>query len=512
MNKKVVVIGGGTAGWLTAAIIAAEFRTAEKSSVSVTLIESPEVPTIGVGEGTWPSMRATLQRIGLSENEFLTTCGASFKQGSKFVGWRDGRDAYYHPFMLPHGFLEANVYAAWRKLKHCSFADAVSIQARLCEEGKAPKQKSTPEYAGVLNYGYHLDAGKFVQLLQKHSVNVLKVNHVQDKVVQVTADEHDYLKEVATLNSGSMAGDLFIDCSGAAALLIGQHYEIPFLKKDQYLFNDTAIAVQVPLSSENSPIASPTVATAQDAGWIWDIGLQSRRGVGYVYSSNHQSDELAEARLKEYIAQSIGDSAQALEPRKIAIVAGHREKFWHKNCVAIGMAAGFIEPLEASALALVELSVNMICDEFPVDRSSMALVERRFNQRFLYRWGRIVDFLKLHYCLSKRQDSDYWRDAVSAGTIPDSLKELIELWRFRAPNSSDFEQCEEVFPAASYQYVLYGMGFETGSSMLNRASDNVDGGLKSIHENLAKVASYMNALPSNRELLDYINSLRRNAG
>ncbi|GGY83899.1 tryptophan halogenase [Cellvibrio zantedeschiae] len=506
--KQIVIVGGGSAGWLTAGLLAAQHSTNTETGLQITLVESPDVNTIGVGEGTWPSMRKTLQTIGLSETEFIRECSAAFKQGSKFVGWKNGRsdDFYYHPFTLPNGYTQFNLVSAWQAgFANIPFADAMCEQSHVCEAGRAPKQFNTPEYAGVANYGYHLDAGKFGMMLQKHCTQKLGVKHVLDHVTHINSAEDGDIESIATKNSGDIAGDLFIDCSGLGCLLIGQHFQIPFVEKKQFSLNDSAIAIQAPYAEENSPIASPTIATAQDAGWIWDIGLSSRRGTGHVYSSAHISDEQAEKTLRAYIAKAIGEKkAEELGCRKLSIRAGHRQKFWHKNCVAVGMSAGFIEPLEASALALVELSVNIISSEMPATREVMHIVEKRFNEVFEYRWSRVIEFLKLHYVLTQRTDTDYWRDAASPASTPDGLKELLTLWRHRAPYYNDFIHNEEVFPSASYQYVLYGMGFETLAQPYPKMLENVDGGIKNINATLNKVSKYIAGLPSNRELLEHV--------
>lgn len=508
--KQIVILGGGSAGWLTAGLLAAEHKSLSPDGIQVTLVESPNVPTIGVGEGTWPSMRSSLSRIGLSETEFLRECQASFKQGSLFVGWRNGRsdDRYYHPFTLPSGQGEANLYAAWRQhFSGQSFADTVCEQGHLCDAGRAPKQLATPEFAAVVNYGYHLDAGKFGQMLQRHCTQNLGVKHVLDHVTQVINNEQGDIAALETQAQGQIAGDLFIDCSGTACLLLGEHLGIPFISKQHLSVNDRAIATQVPYLDENSPIASATIGTAQTAGWIWDIGLSSRRGVGHVYASSYISDDQAEQQLRDYAAQTIGaDKAAQLNTRQLHIQAGHRAKFWHKNCVAVGMAAGFIEPLEASALAMVELSANFIRDEMPAVRSQMDIVAARFNKHFQHRWNSIIDFLKLHYVLSDRRDSDYWRDATSASAIPEQLSDLLSLWQSRPPYLRDFPYVEELFPAASYVYVLYGMGFETQMRAYERVNDYPEKALQRIHEMRGKLKKFMDGLPTNRTLLNQLQN------
>ena len=456
-----MVVGGGSAGWLTAALLAAEHAGEAPDALRITLIESPDLPAIGVGEGTWPSMRGTLQRIGLSELDLIRECDAAFKQGSRFDGWVDGSptDRYYHPFTLPQGWGEADLAAGWlNAAAGRSFAEAVCPQPQLCDENLAPKQVGMPAYGAAVNYGYHFDAVKLGQLLARHAKAKLGVHHVLDEVVGIRAQENGDIGALVTRSQGELEADLFIDCTGLAARLIGQHFGVGLRSEKSVLFNDSALAVQVPYASEAAPLASATLATAHGCGWTWDIGLPTRRGVGLVFSSAHANDDVAERTLRDHLARTAA-STKEIRPRLIRFTPGYRERFWVRNCVAIGLSAGFIEPLEASALALVELSAAMIRDEMPANRADMDLVARRFNEAFAYRWARIIDFLKLHYVLSRREDADYWREHRSAHTQPDNLRELLQLWRHRAPSRNDFPRSEEIFPAASYQYVLYGMQF-----------------------------------------------------
>ena len=487
----IVIVGGGSAGWLSAGVIAAEHP-----HLKVTVIESPDVAPIGVGEGTWPTMRDTLRKIGVSESDFFRECDAAFKQGSKFSGWVTGQDNdyYFHPFVLPQGYGETNLAARWQE-RHAQvpFADLVSFQPHLCAHGKAPKQAATPEYAAVANYGYHLDAGKFGLFLRKHCTDKLGVTYIADHVSAIHSHENGDIASLQTREHGALAGDLFIDCTGMQSLLLGKHFGIEFLSQQHVLFNDSALAIQVPDPREDSPISSQTTSTAQSAGWIWDIGLPTRRGIGYVYSSAHTSDAAAEQALHQYIGQDHGATA-----RKLSFQPGYRRQFWHRNCVAIGLSAGFIEPLEASALALVELSAAMLSDEMPATRAVMDIVARRFNEAFTYRWERVIDFLKLHYVLSRRVDSDYWRDNRAA---PARLEELLTLWRHRPPSRNDFGRIDEVFPSASYQYVLYGMGFHTEHGAGKRHADQADGYFR---EAAALTSKMLAALPGNRDLIDHI--------
>jgi tryptophan halogenase len=503
--REVVILGGGSAGWITAALLAAEFRVS-RPGVTVSLIEAPDLPIIGVGEGTWPSMRATLQTIGLREADVVRECDAAFKQGSRFDGWVDGSatDRYYHPFSLPQGYGEADLAGAWlHDSPDRPFAACVGPQPDLCNASLGPKQATTPEYGAAANHGYHFDAIKIGQLIRRHAVENLGVRHITDEVLAVRPHDNGDIAALTTRAHGDVAGDLFIDCSGLVSRLLGQHFNVPFLSQQAVLFNDTALAVQVPYARPDAPLASATISTAYAEGWTWDIGLPTRRGVGLVYSSSHTRDADAERALLTHLQRS-GAPGEVPSPRRIRFNPGYRQHFWHRNCVAVGLAAGFIEPLEASALALVELSAAMIRDEFPANRADMDVVAGRFNDTFAYRWSRIIDFLKLHYVLSQRNDADYWREHREASSQPQRLQELLRLWRHRPPNRNDFDRLEEVFPAASYQYVLYGMRFKPESRVLPPAR------LAAAQGHLRDAATLtkrlLGALPRHRDLIQHIRA------
>ena len=508
--EHIVIVGGGSAGWLSAALLAAAHQTSTGPALKVTLIESPDVAPVGVGEGTWPSMRDSLRRIGVSESDFFRSCDAAFKQGSLFVGWADGGadDAYFHPFVLPQGYGDADLAASWqRQHSAVAFADLVSFQPHLCRAGKAPKQPTTPEFAAVANYGYHLDAGKFSMFLQRHCIDKLGVIHVQDHVLAVNAQQDGpYAGDIASVQTrehGAIEGDLFVDCSGSHSLLLGQHFGVPLLSQKHILFNDRACAVQVGYPAPNSPIASQTSSTAQESGWIWDIGLPTRRGIGHVYSSTHTSDEQAEQTLLAYVERT-GNGAQLLtKPRKLSFEPGYRAQFWHRNCIAIGQAAGFIEPLEASALAMVELSATMLADGMPANRAVMDIVAKRFNDAFTYRWERVIDFLKLHYILSRR-DGAYWRDHRADESVPERLRDALALWRLQPPSRYDLHRIEEVFPSASYQYVMYGMGVVPETDGKIRLTENAELADGFFREAAALTRKMLAGLPNNREMIGHI--------
>ena len=508
--RKIVIVGGGTAGWITASVVAAESPGRGDNAIQVVLVESPDIPIIGVGEGTWPSMRTTLQRIGLSEDDLVRECNASFKQGTRFRDWSGLRDAteYTHPFSLPVDYAELNPAKFW--LEHgrrSAYADLATPQARVIELGLAPKQVNAPQYAFTVNYGYHFDAGKFAELLHRHAVDKLGVQYISGNVERIDSRPDGDIAAVVLDTGERVEGELFVDCTGQKALLIGDHFGRRLTSVRDVLFNDTAIAVQVPYADSSDPIASVTLATAQPHGWIWDIGLSSRRGIGYVHSSAHADEETALSALKRYVENtSPGIDAGKLSYRTIPFEPGYREKFWVRNCVAVGLSAGFTEPLEASALVLVEQSAAIIGEQFPRDRRIMDIVASRFNAKMRYHWERIIEFLKLHYAASVREDSDYWNENREQGSWPESLRQKMILWQQQPPWHDDAPRLDELFPSASYQYVLYGMGFKPDyvaadnarHDRMRKRADEVFHGTQMKAQQMARL------LPTTRELVSAI--------
>jgi hypothetical protein len=449
-------------------------------------------------------MRDTLRQIGISERMFLSCCDASFKQASKFVGWSRGENEhYYHPFTAPSGYGAVSLADHWSASdKYSDFEAWVCAQGTVCDKNLAPKIPQMSEYAFSLNYGYHLNAGKFVKMLHQHCVEELGVKYVQGHVEQVLSAESGDISKIVLSEGEHIAGNLFIDCSGFAAILIGKHYQIPFKSKRDVLFNDTALALQVDYVSDDTPIASCTIATAQKSGWIWDISLQNRRGIGHVFSSDFTSVERAEEALLSYVKNDPLLASQELSPRTIKFDPGHRETFWHKNCVAIGVSAGFVEPLEATALVLIEKSAEWISQQLPRDRAAMSVLAKRFNALTLQRWQEIIDFLKLHYILSNRTDSEYWRAHQQADSIPESLQDALTLWRTQAPGVYESTQRFELFSSASKQYVLYGMGFNTEQKHQESIFQKEASMIKRFrNETLHSTERLLSALPTNREFL-----------
>jgi len=470
--RNVLIVGGGTAGWLTAAFLARTLGTAaggvsgsaHDAGVRITLVESSEIGIIGVGEGTFPSIRGTLAAVGIDEARFIRECNATFKQGIKFVDWvrppgAPGADHYFHPFSLPSQRPGGPDLLPYWLLGAAggptAFAQAATMQKRVADASHGPKRLTDADFLGPLNYAYHFDAVRFAALLGEHARS-LGVGHVLATVERVELDANGAIGAVVTREAGTLSADLYIDCTGFRAALIGGALGSPFRDIDDVLFVVRAVAMQVPYAHDDTPIPSYTISTAHEAGWTWDIGLQKRRGIGYVYSSRHSDDARAEQVLRRYI----GPAADGLNPRMLKLKVGYRDVQWVKNCVAVGLSGGFLEPLESSGIGLIETAAYLVGFLFPANGDT-APVAKLFNELMRARYERIVDFVKMHYCLTQRSDTAFWLENADPHSIPDILKDKLAMWRCRPPHRLDFITDLEMYPPSSWQYVLYGMEFAT---------------------------------------------------
>ncbi|HWI85828.1 MAG TPA: tryptophan halogenase family protein [Sphingomonas sp.] len=506
-KRAILIVGGGTAGWLTAAYLARFLDLPNHPYLEIALLESPDIGTIGVGEGAFPTMRTTLQFLGIDETRFIRGTSATFKQGIRFDDWlhtpRDGEHSHFlHPFEAPFYTGEASLVPYWLlqdEKTRPPFAEAVTIQNRVAEAQRGPKRPGEGEYTGPLSYAYHFDAGLLGQVLAECATG-LGVTHITDRVVDVMLRNDGTIDRVITPAQGSIQADLFIDCSGFRAELIGAALGSPFKSAKQYLFTDRALACKLPYERADAPLESVTIAAAHPAGWTWDIGLAGARGIGTVYSSAHMDDAVAADVLRAYV----GARSDELSPRLICFEPGYREQQWIGNCVAVGLSAGFLEPLESTGVVLIEAAVSLIAELFP-HNGPIDAPAKRFNELMTARFDNIITFLKLHYCLSRR-DEPFWRDNVDPASIPDRLKELLEQWRYRPPNRYDFILDLESFAFFNYQYILYGMEFRTDLSAGRADFPNVRAAEK-LFQKIRNFGERATAdLPTHRALIEQINA------
>ncbi|MEE3623121.1 tryptophan halogenase family protein [Nitrospirillum sp. BR 11752] len=531
-RRRILIVGGGTAGWLTAAYLAKTLGTGLSGGTDITLIESTDIGIIGVGEGTFPTIRSTLAAIGIDEARFLRESSATFKQGVHFVDWAEapapdaaptqalgavpGHSHYFHPFNFPHQVKGPELLPYWLlgAAGNLPFAEAVTLQKAVADACRGPKRAIDPPYHAPLNYAYHFDANRLAVLLRTVAVE-LGVRHLVGTVDGVVLDGSGAVARLDTREHGGLTADLYIDCTGFRAQIIGQALKVPFKPCGDVLFNDRAVALQVPYDRPDAPIPSYTVATAHEAGWTWDIGLNDRRGTGYVYSSRHTDDARAEEVLRRYI----GPMAAGRDVRLLKFESGRRSRHWVGNCVAVGLSGGFFEPLESTGIMLIEVAAHMIAQFFPWGPSgldsaqtaaAMAATARTYNALMGARYDRIVDFLKLHYCLTRRTDSAYWRDNADPATVPGSLRDRLALWAHRPPGRFDFVADHETFLPASYQYVLYGMGFKTDLEPARTLYRRMEEARHEFQGLRTVTPQALSSLPSHRDLVEevYRNGFR----
>lgn len=481
MAKKLLIVGGGSAGWMTAAYIDAALNRDGRRVADITLIESPDVPRIGVGEATIPSINHILSVIGINELDFLKRVEGTFKQAIKYVNWleNDG-SAYYHPFNRYRDSPLDRTTARWLESDRSTpFAATVSAQPALCEANISPQMLSPWDFGPPLTYAYHMNALKFADYLCEIAT-ARGVQHHLDHVIDVEMHDNGDIAAVSTKGGLRLEADLFVDCTGFAALLIEKKLGVDWVDCSQWLLNDKAITMAVPYEQHYPGYIRPyTTATALSSGWVWEIPLQGRRSLGYVHSSSWLDEDDAEKEIRRFE----GAHSESLDTRVVHFKVGHREKAWVRNCVAIGLAGSFIEPLESTGLYLSDLAAVMLSEHFP-QRDEMDAMAFRFNWILTNRFYEILDFINMHYCLTRRDDNDYWREVQKPSRINDRLAAKLDYWRKKAPSVSDFEDqvlpgqantplpsggypgdhrspidTASIFGIDSYEAILYGMDF-----------------------------------------------------
>ncbi len=504
--NDILIVGGGTAGWLAAAYLAKQLGTSRPDGVKITLIESSTIPTVGVGEGTFPTMRLTLAALGIEEAEFMRESAATFKQGFKFVDWVDApvgdeHRYYYHPFDVPHTMERGGDLTPYWLLGvggDTPYGDAVTLQNSVCKADRAPKRLDDAQYRGPINYAYHIDAGKFAVFLKRIATG-FGVKHLVGTIDKVNLDETGAIESLVAPEHGTLKAGLYIDCTGFAGLLIGKALQEPMKDISRFLFADHALAINVPYAAPDTPIASATLATAHEAGWTWDIGLGTRRGVGYSYSSHHTTHERAEEILRAYV----GPQAKGLDTLRIRMRVGYRKEQWKKNCVAIGLSGGFLEPLESTGIILIENAIRLVADYFPRS-GDLDAVAKVFNHTMTTRYDRCIDFVKMHFSLTRRTDNDFWRDNANPASLPDSLRAMLEVWKYRSPSHVDMGTVYDTFGVPSYKFVLYGMGFVSDLSANKSAYPHVDEARKEFSRVKAAERQAIAALPDHRAAIEHI--------
>jgi len=445
--KRILIVGGGSAGWMTAALLSKLFE----GLYDIRLIESEEIGTIGVGEATIPAIKKYNELLGLDENEFIQRTQGSFKLGIQFVDWWRKGESYIHGFGVigqDLGWLRCHQY--WLKMRAqgraSDFANfSINTAAALKNKFMRADPKLSDSPIGHIAHAFHFDAGLYAKFLRGYA-EARGVKRREGKVADVTLRSEDGFVESVTMEDGEViAADLFIDCSGFRGLIIEQAMQTGYETWTRWLPCDRAMAVPC---ARTEPFTPYTRATARTAGWQWRIPLQHRTGNGHVYSSAHIDDADAEAQLLANL-----DGAQLAEPNRIRFVTGKRRKIWNRNCVAIGLASGFLEPLESTSLHLIQSSIIRMVRLLPDNGFDPATIAE-FNRQTDFEYERIRDFIILHYKATERDDTPFWRHCRDM-EVPDTLRRKIDLF---AANGRVFREDDELFTEESWIQVFLGQG------------------------------------------------------
>ena len=454
MKRRIVILGGGTAGWITAnALIDA---WGEKGA-DISLIESPAIGTVGVGEGSTPRLKIFFDELGIEEAEWMPRCNATYKNGISFVDWstRPGFGRYFHPFTSQvdqhtKTAFYLNAYARRLGVDVHAHPDRFFLGARLSENHQGPKPDEN--FPFLVEYGYHFDAHLVGEFLQEKAT-ARGVKHVAAQVADVNQSPDGDIASLLTDDGVTIEGDFFVDCSGFRATLMQKTLQVPFRSFAENLFNDSAVVLP---TEQRSEIGSQTVSTALKHGWAWEIPLTQRIGNGYVYASSFCSDFDAETELRTHLGLLDSD----VEARHLKMKVGRVEKHWERNCLAIGLSQGFIEPLEATALNLV---CNTVYDFIEtVDRTGFADEGRNgFNDRINESFEKVRDYIVAHYIMNTRDDTDYWRQNGANTHVPDRLQQILQIWKSGQNLSQEMEkqQIQSTYTAMSWHCLLAGYGF-----------------------------------------------------
>ncbi|MEQ1551129.1 tryptophan halogenase family protein [Sphingorhabdus sp.] len=487
--REILIVGGGSAGWMTAAALSNVLT----QGCTITLVESEEIGTVGVGEATIPPIRTFNQMLGIDEREFVRETQGSFKLGIEFVDWGSLGNRYFHPFG-PHGkpYDILSVHQQWlrdREAGETSNFDDLSMAWHMAKAGRfnlpSPDQRNV---LSTFDYAFHFDAGRYARYLRGYSEQ-RGVRRVEGKIADVRLNGESGFVEGVTLQDGrTIDAELFIDCSGFRGLLIESALQTGYEDWTHWLPCDRAVAMPCAKAGEPTPF---TRSTAREAGWQWRIPLQHRTGNGYVYSSQFLSDDAAIETLRANL-----DGAPLADPNQLRFVTGMRRKFWNRNVIAIGLSSGFMEPLESTSLHLIQAGISKLLALFP-DRDFDPLLIDEYNHIAITEFQRIRDFLILHYKLTTRDDSELWR-YCAAMDIPDTLQFKIDHFRRYGRHIA---RDMDLFGAPSWHAVHIGQG------NIPEASDPIgayrnDEGREWLRKLRAAMASAAVQQPTHQQFID----------
>ncbi|MBS1664527.1 MAG: tryptophan 7-halogenase [Bacteroidetes bacterium] len=518
--KDIVIVGGGTAGWMTATYL----KKVLGESVKISLIESPTIHTVGVGEATFSTIKLFFDFLELDEKDWMPECSGSYKLAIKYVDWNEERRHFYHPFQR-HDIVRGFHIGEWW-MKHKEELPAYDYSCftvpALCDNKRSPRyldgrvydskvaEHFKPEMAFKKNmlfdlkiqypYAYHFNAGQLAKFLRRLAI-ANGVVHIADDVVDVTQDEKGSIASVTTKEQGVVSGDLFIDCTGFKGLLINKVLKEPFVSFSESLLCDTALAMQVPKDIEREGMNPYTTATALQSGWVWNIPLFGRDGTGYVFSSAFATPDEAEKEFRRHL----GSAADNCNASLIKMRIGRNRNAWVKNCVAIGLANAFVEPLESTGIFFIQQGIEELVATFPDKDFDPGLV-KRYNETIADSIDGIKDFLILHYYASSRRDTPFWKASKHDLKIPEELLERLREWRTHLPNPRNIYQKYHGFESYSYAVMLQGLGYLPNGSLPVLSHMDSSDALTAFREIRERANHLCQTLPSQYE---YLHSIHR---
>ena len=454
---KILVLGGGTAGWIAASLMAKRWAGRwQGRAIEIEVVESPEIPIVGVGEGSTPQLKSLFDYLGLSEHVWMPDCHATYKLGIEFRDWsrRPGFSHYFHPFpcdlddrTAPGLYFNSRIRRNGGDLP--AHPDAFFVSTELAKQKRGPHPAH--HFPFQQSYGYHFDAQLIGRRLRQWAV-AHGVKHIQATVDEVRLNEAGDIAAVHCRDLGELKADYFIDSTGFRSLLLQSALKEPFLPFASNLFNDAAVVA--PTAAETGKRSCQTTSTALSAGWVWRIPLTERVGNGYVYSSRYLDKDAAETEFRAHL-----DLPEDAPLRHLSMKVGRVERCWARNCLAVGLSQGFIEPLEATALHLVQETVERFIEALEADGLGRAQQDA-FNQRIARRFEGIRDYIVCHYRVNGRDDTEYWRDNAGNEVLSDSLRQLLEVWFAGGDLAQELQrqQIGDHYSLASWHCLLAGYG------------------------------------------------------
>ncbi|MEH2140040.1 tryptophan halogenase family protein [Nostoc sp.] len=477
--QNVVIVGGGSAGWMTAAYLS----KALDKNIQITLVESSNITKVGVGEATFSTIKVFFDFLGLQEDEWMPKCNATYKMAIKFVNWNAKGEHFYHPFQRYEVIDGFDLSEWWLKMKKDreAFDYACFLTPWLCDNQSSPRyldgkvfdDKVQNEFSqehivkkSILDnlkiqypYAYHFDANLLARFMKDYAME-RGVKQIIDDVVDTKLTEDGSIDSLITKEHGILSGDLFIDCTGFRGLLINKVLDEPFISYSESLLCDRAIAMQIPTDLKKDGINPYTTATALSSGWVWNIPLYGRNGTGYVYASAFISAEEAEQEFRQHL----GTAADNCQASHIKMRIGRNRNSWVKNCVAIGLSSGFVEPLESTGIFFIQHGIEELVSHFP---------SKSFNKELIHSYNKVIadcidgvrEFLTLHYYASDRTDTEFWKATKTNIKVPEELREKLRLWKNRLPSNKSINPKYHGFESYSYSVMLLGLNYMPESSL-----------------------------------------------